>query len=951
MTANLKTSESKEGAIDSMSSLKLLKGKTNNIQRGDLLTIAAIQLNSTADQKDMSWITIQENLLNSAFDSIDQNQKQDKKEKSKGQAKGKKSTEGKQSSLRVSASTQEDTGVKALFNVSEKLTKTKEEASKCEQQVERNQEATLESIQKNELAEAEKIQSFMNLMETYLKQNPTDKDGSGYQNFTSLMEALQAYAKDNGDTDAATFFENEASKARKAYNKEKDWEKNHDTWPWTWFWKDPHAWRNFVKNTDVFQQCIQQGLIANPQIIQDLKNNVYKSFDRLLEGLKSNVKNLGRIDEALQEKGSALFDLADIMTNLTNSAAQNSADEIKRKGAVSKANLKELEKNYKKINEDISKQIQKHNRAKSFFGAICNFFSSVVNDIAKIVHGVELISKGHKDEGWKELGEATGLGYLVESAIKLLKDVVAGNFDKIGGDLKDLGEEFETASLAFLGGPLGLMANGAGSKNGDKQDYDWIKGVGSFHGDAKGLTDMAYHALVMLSEVAVVALANIGSLGAINADKSMRETELKILKDSGQNGQAIITNPEFKLVMDLAMIAMTVATAMSGGALAAGVMGVMFLLQEQIPGTQTSVMQMATESLTKAFHGNALAADAVIMGITTAITLGTSFSTEVASAASAAASGLSSAARIAGEGASIAASRLSIAVCTRMRAVVNSAVKMATSILKSTAEGEAGLELETTFSSVEQENLAATTIQKFARSKLAYKEAGILREAKAAAVAKRAEVAAGTQDAIDTSDEETKNTINQNIKRFAAATSLGVGTGMSLTSFGTDLAKAIDPKNKELQMILGIVSEITATILAIAGGVGLSKLSNLTESVAKGRPSFFKKLMPNMDSIDERQMSRTALMFQAGATVTQSSGEVGNALQELKTAEITADLQKREATVKELDEMEKINNKKMEKEESHMQTILKGFQKKMADLQNALIAPEEAISRALSESV
>ena len=106
-----------------------------------------------------------------------------------------------------------------------------------------------------------------------------------------------------------------------------------------------------------------------------------------------------------------------------------------------------------------------------------------------------------------------------------------------------------------------------------------------------------------------------------------------------------------------------------------------------------------------------------------------------------------------------------------------------------------------------------------------------------------------------------------------------------------------------------------------------------------------------MDSIDERQMSRTALMLQAGAAVTQASGEVGNALQEIKTAEITADIQERQAIVQELDEMEKMNNKKMEKEEAHMQTILKGFQKKMDDIQNAIVGPAEALARALSESV
>lgn len=986
MTANLETSESKEGAIESISSLNLLKGKTNNIQHGDLLTIAAIQLNSTADPKHGSCVAIEELLINNAFDSIDQNQKQDEKEKSKGQAKGKDSTEGKQSSLGTSAPDPIDSGVNALFGVSEKLKKTQQEASKNELQAEKNEEDTQQATLKKELADAEKIEVFMEMMDTYLKENPSNKDGSGYNNFEDLMDELIKYAKNQvpPNKDAADYFAGLKSDAEKDYNKEKDWEKNHDTWykPWTWGWQDPKAWSNFVNSTDVFQACYEKGLIPNNLTQQLLKNDMYKSFDRLLENLRGASNNLDRIVKALQDKGSALFALADIMTQLTQQAAQNSANAIKRKGAVSKANLKELEKNYKKITEELNKEREQDKRAHSFFGAICNFFSSIVNDIAKIVHAVGCILHGQEAEGWKELGEATGLGYLVESAIKLLKDLCAGDFSKIGDDLKDLGEEFETASLALLvGGPLGLMANGAGSKDSDKQDGAWIKGTGSFHGDAKGLVDMAYHALVMLSEVAVVALANIGSLGLINANKSMREEELKILKDAGKNGKDIITNPEFKLVMDLAMIAMTVATAMSGGVLAAGVMAVMFLLQEQIPGTDTSVMEMATESLTKAFHGNALAADAVIMGITTAITLGTSFSTEIASAASEAASfagrAASAAANIAGEGLAVT-SRLSIAVFTRMRTLVNSAVKMAASILKSTAEGEAGLELETTFSSVEeQENAAATTIQKFARSgiarraavraanrkkaaiilqkfarrRLAVKEVEALRAANASAAAQGAAVTAATKAATDASNEVTKNTITQNMARFAAATSLGVGTGMGMTSFGADLAKAIDPKNKELQMILGIVSEITATILAIAGGVGLSKLSNLTESVTKDQSSFFKKLMPNMDSIDERQMSRTALMLQAGATVTQASGEVGNALQEIKTAEITADIEERQAIVQELDEMEKMNNKKMEKEEAHMQTILKGFQKKMDDIQNAIVGPAEALARALSESV
>ena len=996
MTANLETSESKEGAMESISSLNLLKGKTNNIQRGDLLTIAAIQLNSTVDQKDRSCVAIEELLINSAFDSIDQNQKQDKKEESKGQAKSKDATEGEQSSLGASGADPIDSGVNALFGVSEKLKKTQQKACKSEEQAEHNQEVTQESVTKNELAEAKKIQSFMDLMETFLTDNPSNKDGNGYVNFEDLMDSLIDYCKQDPKKlgDAASYFKMLKDQAKGAYKEEKKWEKMN---PWQRFWSgkwnDPQAWSNFVGQVDIWSEIMDKGLITNPQLLQDLKNNMYKAFDRLLEGLKGNLKNLERIEEALQQKGSALFALADIMTQLTQAAAQNSGNEIKRKGVVSKANLKELEKNYKKITEDINKEIENKKRAHSFFGAICNFFSSVVNDIAKIVHAGGLICTGHEAEGWKELGEATGLGYLVESAIKLLEDVCNGKWNQIGGDLKDFGEEFATASLALLcGGVVGLMANGAGSKDSDKQEGAWIKGTGSFHGDAKGLVDMGFHALVMLLEVSLVALANIGSLGLINADKSMRKEELKILKDAGKNGEDIITNPEFKLVMDLAMIAMTVATAWSGGLLSAGVMAVMFLLQEQIPGTDTSVLQMATDGLTKAFHGNALAADALIMGITTAITLGASFSSEIASAASAAAS------RVASAAAQVTKEGVAIATLSVMRGAVNLAYKTANVIvdmgvqgwvtaatiagsimMKGTAEAEGEIELtniaegvanatadiesesaalselkETATVSDQDREKAAVIFQKFARRKLAFKKVENLRAAKAAAAAKRAAVVATTEAAINTSNQDTKSATMQGIKKFgkgAAAISLGVGTGMGMTSFGADLAKAIDPKNKELQMILGIVSEITATILAIAGGVGLSKLSNLTESVTKDQFSFFKKLMPNMDSIDERQMSRTALMLQAGAAVTQASGEVGNALQEIKTAEITADIQERQAIVQELDEMEKMNNKKMEKEEAHMQTILKGFQKKMDDIQNAIVGPAEALARALSESV
>ena len=61
---------------------------------------------------------------NNLFFSI--NQKQDKKEKSNGQAKGKDSTEGKQSSLGASGPDPIDSGVNALFGVSEKLKKTQQ---------------------------------------------------------------------------------------------------------------------------------------------------------------------------------------------------------------------------------------------------------------------------------------------------------------------------------------------------------------------------------------------------------------------------------------------------------------------------------------------------------------------------------------------------------------------------------------------------------------------------------------------------------------------------------------------------------------------------------------------------------------------------------------------------------------------------------------------------------
>ena len=250
---------------------------------------------------------------------------------------------------------------------------------------------------------------------------------------------------------------------------------------------------------------------------------------------------------------------------------------------------------------------------------------------------------------------------------------------------------------------------------------------------------------------------------------------------------------------------------------------------------------------------------------------------------------------------------------------------------------------------------AASILQKFVRDKLyVYTKGEELTEERGAKYANSIADKNAINDAINTSNQDTKSATMQGIKKFgkgAAAISLGVGTGMGMTSFGADLAKAINPKDENLQMILGIASEVTATILAIAGGIGLSKLSNLTESVTKDQFSFFKKLMPNMDSIDERQMSRTALILQAGAAVTQASGEVGNALQEIKTAEITADIQERQAIVQELDEMEKMNNKNRETEEARMQTIMKGFQKTMADIQNAIVAPAQALVRALSESV
>ena len=175
---------------------------------------------------------------------------------------------------------------------------------------------------------------------------------------------------------------------------------------------------------------------------------------------------------------------------------------------------------------------------------------------------------------------------------------------------------------------------------------------------------------------------------------------------------------------------------------------------------------------------------------------------------------------------------------------------------------------------------------------------------------------------------------------------------MGITSFGADLAKAIDPKNQELQMILGIVAEITATILAIAGGTGLSRLSEVTESVTKNESSFFKRLMPQlMDSMDEKQIARSAQMMQAGAGVGQATAEIGNALQDIKTAEITADVQERTAMVNQLEQMEKMNNNKINRESSHLKTLIQGFEKMTQETQNALLSPVEAVVRALSQNV
>ncbi|QVL58054.1 MAG: hypothetical protein KFB93_02945 [Simkaniaceae bacterium] len=486
--------------------------------------------------------------------------------------------------------------------------------------------------------------------------------------------------------------------------------------------------------------------------------------------------------------------------------------------------------------------------------------------------------------GWIE-DAFDAIAHVLADIGKLFAHVVTGNFAAAGNDLKDLSKGLKMYAKFFEALAKGHVLQAFEIFEAVMISAMLTGGIGLIATNSQFTKDIQNGVKLVVDAVrAFVQLLGAGLMAALGQE----DLASKIMKSDKKLGIDMLENPALKPLMDVAMVVVICLAVAAQQYWLAGIMTVMLVMSD------FGVMDKITGGIAKLFEDMGVSdkvakvlADVTVVIIVTALTLG--------------AGSLDASGEEVGE-------------------------------LAAESSGEGGEEN----APVKDEDVAAATIVQQVGAQVVE------------AVSQNAANAAN--NAADQVAQEEENflaraarAIGETVGKRGGAALTGFGISFGSTSFGVDLAKAIDSKDKELMEILEIVQAVMAAIAAAVGGAGMAfggAAEGATSSAAESSSSItdgIRKIIPKLADyieqmatyMDENAEELTQLASKAlrVSMVTQGVGQGMEGGLEMLKGDYLEELSKEKGFFQAIQAFQQINNAQIQQTDTHRGALIKEFDK------------------------
>jgi len=724
------------------------------------------------------------------------------------------------------------------------------EAAGLVTQLQKNAQDSLAQQLENQMKVMEEQLLVLEKLEEFITKFVQDWDAYKKDPSDANFAALIALLKDHfaGDPDMLKLLDQLVHDRDVAKAKQKDWDgKSGFEKGWDNFWgenqDERYAMRNFNSLANTVFNSIELQVFGNqPQMYADFMKNGQKAFTDRIQSLLTEMSELLIILSILQgDSKGAIFKAEALLMNLMEAAIKNNSQKNKDQTKMADVNIQIQQQNYDKAKSDLDKIRASEHHSHGIFGWIWDFVKSVVDIVVNIVSD---ICTGN----FKGLYNDT-IGKTVDSLIDVAKDFAKG--DVLQG-LETLGTD---VVLVTLFGPAGLLLINS-----------------SFGKDIHDAVKLAVDCVVALGAIVTAGLEYVMTGGQ---DMKTFQTLVDAAKT---HGEAILSNPALQAVADIAMIAVIVASCISGQYWLAGIMLVLLVANDVTDSDGNSLMSDATTYLAKGIqflYNNTIAeipgaakmsddtakmiADIVVIVIVTAVTFGA--------------------------GAPEAAAEESIEDGIEM-------VNMSADVGVDGTSQAIKVASRVGSDAVEEAQTAAQKVMKVLRK---------VWEAMKSAPGKLGE-AIGSQ---------------------TGTAMMAGGMFMGATGFAGDFAKVVAKDNEKLQEIITILLEVVTVLATLAGGLGA--MSGDMAAIDQKIGSFLKSIAPTKlaETIDANAASLAAAAPQmmTGGMITQGITTMLKGGDMILVGEIKKDLQQIQGLIAIMSSAENINQQMMKNNQSDLKKI------------------------------
>ncbi|MCB1106893.1 MAG: hypothetical protein KDK76_02210 [Chlamydiia bacterium] len=440
----------------------------------------------------------------------------------------------------------------------------------------------------DELIAAQRMET---LWSDFIKDWQNYKKDQNFKNFQKLENDLIAiYGKNSKSGKEA---EKEIKDGKWAWNKQQWW--NQLPWydrakhPGDWF---HHSWwSDFLSGENSKIEGLA-GVASTTTGIFDLAlNNMNEMIKDRVKDLTLQMQFLQIMISILSGSGSAVTKLQSLMNVMMEIGIQNNQESTQRNQFINNFNIMSMKNKEQQIDKELAKIHASEQHHGGLLGWIEDLFNSIVDIFKEIAHIVAGVCSGESFGTFaKQMEKLTGVKKFIDD----LKEMFTA---KSFGDFLNGLEDFASAAIV-----VAVMGPGGMALLDTKIGKDMTQAV-------KLVIDTIKAVVVSLSELFV----------ALCADHANPNLSSKLVSDAGDIWKKVSQNPQIKAVMQLAMVAIIIASAMTGQIELAVFMAALFIL------STTGALQKWSEDMAKDMGNSAVdkvISDVIVITIITIASAG-----------------------------------------------------------------------------------------------------------------------------------------------------------------------------------------------------------------------------------------------------------------------------------------------------------------------------------------